>query len=248
MKILANQALVACIDNMKYFGQFDMLCFSFDKEGQMRFASSFKGRLEIASGTLFSNRFIHYMSLMPTNFVQFYSEKTNLFVKPVHLFKKHYVALIKKTSESVQIFIFFAKQRTDIVQLLLHKEVMKRMAIYIEENVPLQTTDIYVESMSAFYYNVSTVKHGSHLKQQLLEETLLVLLTKKEKQMVECYLQQHSIAAVVKTFNFSRSYVHQILLSSAHKLGLTRIQDLLTVSKTNNVLLYKGSEYGYRSN
>jgi DNA-binding CsgD family transcriptional regulator len=151
------------------------------------------------------------------------------------------VALVKKTyTQKIKIYLFHAAKRAEVVHLLLHKEVMKRMALYMEEYIVIKKPYGYTANFADLFAMVAAPCLDQKSNQGYVDQVLHGLLTKKERDLVYLLFELHSVTHVAEQVGFSRSYVSQLLLSAAHKLGLSQIAELLSMDKTNGVLLKMG--------
>lgn len=241
MKISTQQHMLALTKKMHCFGCFDVSYMVLDASGQFSLISSLNKSDWVDPKYIFSERFLHFLSMLPVNASRFYSEKSDLFNHSPLLNHSDYVAFVKKTyTQKIKIYLFHASKRSEVVHLLLHKEVMKRMALYMEEHVALKKPYGYAEKFSELFAVAAASYADPQNEKSYMNQVLHSFLTKKERDLVYLLLELHSVTQVAERVGFSRSYVSQLLLSAAHKLGLSQIAELLSMDKTNGVLLKMG--------
>ena len=240
MKISTKQHMSLLAQKLDCFGLFELSYLMIDSTNHTQMLSSLNYRSDGDCFFSFSDRFFHFLKIIPENSSKFYSEKTDLFKQSPFLQPIYYVAFIKKTcSKKIKIYLFHSTNRSDVIHLLLHKEVVKRMSLYLDECLSIKKMSMSPEDFSKLFKDDAMPNTLCGLKKDYIEEALDILLTKKEKKLVSIFLQCRSVSTVTEKVGFSRSYVNQLLLSSAHKLGLIRVHDILTIDTTHDVLLHK---------
>jgi|GEM_PF-6036086 len=241
MSISTKKHMHALARKLDCFGCFEVSYLSIDRSGECQVLSSLQHKQSSLDPLVLSRRFFHFIQLMQPNCSKFFSEKTDCFYKTPFDKTMHYVAFVKKTcSNKVKIYLFHAPKRFEVVHLLLHKDVVKRMALYMDENIKLKRMYCCSNDLKYLFDAEKNKNSNIEVSQNYLHSVFDGLLTKKEKKLVCSYLQSHSIREVSDVVGFSRSYVSQLLLSSAHKLGLSKIHDILAIDKTRGVLLRAG--------
>jgi DNA-binding CsgD family transcriptional regulator len=240
MNISTQAHMQQLSSKLNCFGYFDISFLQLNKSGNCYVLSSLPHKLSSNAPFVLSNRFHHFLRLMQSNTSKFFSEKTNFFEVSPFLKDGSFVAFIKITpTDKIKIYLFHAEKRSEVVHLLLHKDVMKRMALYMDENMSIKNVYCHTDAYR-YLFEYEGVVDYIEKDQRYLKCVFDGLLTKKENKLVCSYLQSHSIKSVSEQVGFSRSYVSQLLLSSAHKLGLSRIHDILSIDKTSGVLLRQG--------
>ncbi len=238
MKISTHLHMSLLTEKLDCFGSFELTYIMVDHQNTVEILSSLPYYARGNSNFSFSDRFFHFLKILPENSSQFYSEKSDIFKLSPFIKPNYYVAFVKKTStKKIKLYLFHSHQRSDVVHLLLHKEVLKRMALYIDECLCLSVQSKAYEDYSILFYNHNKANHLPTSKNDYIQETLEILLTKKEKALVSDFLKYRSVSQVTQHVSFSRSYVSQLLLSAAHKLGLEQVNDILTFDTTTDVLL-----------
>ncbi len=239
VKISNAEHMSMLTQKLDCFGLFEITYLMIDHQNYTEMLSSLNYRSSGACNFIFSDRFFHFLKLIPESSSKLYSEKIDLFKQSPFVTPKFYVAFIKKTSEKkIMIYIFHSHNRSDVVHLLLHQEVIKRMALYMDECIFISMRSYASQDFSVLFNEEMRLISPSTVNKDYIKETLEILLTKKEKQLVMDYLQYRSVSQVTDRVGFSRAYVSQLLLSAAHKLGLNRVPDLLTLDTMNDVLLH----------
>jgi hypothetical protein len=239
VKISNAEHMSILTQKLDCFGLFEITYLMIDHQNYTQMLSSLNYRSSGDCNFIFSDRFFHFLKLIPENSSKFYSEKIDLFKQSPFVTPKFYVAFIqKKSTKKINIYVFHSHHRSDVVHLLLHKEVLKRMALYMDECIFISMRSYASQDFSVLFKDAMTLSSSSTFNKDYIKETLEILLTKKEKQLVMDYLQYRSVSQVTDHVGFSRAYVTQLLLSAAHKLGLNRVPDILTLDRPNNVLLH----------
>ena len=153
----------------------------------------------------------------------------------------HRLVFIKKEFELIQIFIFHTEQRGDIIRLMLHRDAVKRVVLYFQENMVYDLNNNFDASLKKLFSLCnSSDRNDLRLHQsQMIEALLASHLTKKENRYVHAYWLHRSVQAIAQSTGLSRSYINNILLSAAHKLGLVRAQDLLAFNSSTGILLQR---------
>ena len=237
-----HKQMVLMLGKLMAFGDFQMTYYEIDHKGKWRCVSS-RRDLVLDDQAIFHQKFMHFLKLIASRQIKFHSASSNLYVNSVNAVLPYYTALIKKRDKKLFIYLFESKVRSDVVRLMLHRDVIKRFSLFMDENLPaIETYAINSAFKDLFgYANDDFVQACQSVT--LLEETFSVLLTQKEKKLVLVYLELSIVKSVAERVGFSRSYVNQILLSAAHKLGLSRVSELLTVDQTGSVLFERGNKY-----
>ncbi len=88
-------------------------------------------------------------------------------------------------------------------------------------------------------YNADHKNDQQVPRYQMIEAILVSHLTKKEIRYVHAYWLHRSVQAIAHSTGLSRSYINNILLSAAHKLGLVRTQELLAFNHSKGILLQR---------
>lgn len=247
MKLSTQNHMFQLTKKLNCFGCFDTSYLLMQSDGACQLLSSLDFRPAHLGVFVLSERFCHFLSMINEGETKFYSEKTSLFSNSPFDKEMHYVALVKKTpTKKIKIYLFHAEKRMDVVHLLLHKDVMKRMALFIDENIAIRKPFAYSPQCSDLFNASYGPLDNLHSKSGYLQEVFNSLLTKKERDVVDSFLCYQSVNKVAERVNFSHSYVRQLLLSAAHKLGLSKVNDILSLDKTNGVLLRSGEAYGKR--
>jgi DNA-binding CsgD family transcriptional regulator len=247
MKMRYVPKIKKMIQAMHWFGDFDLSVICFNQDAGYDVQTSFH-TINTDGDYRFSNRFEHFIQLVPAGQTRFFMQKQSLWNGEQPL-SGHRLIFLKKEVGEVRIFIFHSDVREDVIRLMLHREAVKRMVLYLQENITFNLKSLYDPTLKNLFSVCSVSQKGKcqPYRHQLIEAILASHLTKKEIRYVNAYWLHRSVRLIAQSTGVSRSYINNILLSSAHKLGLERAPDLLALNSSSSVLLQRDSHHAARS-